>query len=405
MQRRLVLAVAAVAVAGRARRRGARRSRLDTAGRRTAAAPSTSPTARSPAAIGWTRSTCEGAVLWQPGIRQRWLFRVPGPCPATSTGRGVSGRRRPAAQRVAFLSYVGGNTREWRLWTATPTAQRPRLLRTASADADAASPILLGNGGEEGIPYAVGRDVVVLASQRAPARCRGHAPADVVALNEHSRRAGGDARGRDRRARSRSTPRRPLGHASYTQPGARDGASRSAAAVVIDAADGIHLRKGSRDAPHSTFPPVRCSLGYCGRLAASTRAAARSTSTRTSASRTSSRAPSAPGRSLPTLTAAAWAGRTAGRCAGASSPTCAGRRSRRARPATARAHAVSTSQRSSASREARTTTSVAPLARPAASSAGTCAKPVLPVDGQRTIPTPSGRARPPRRRSRAPTRR
>src|SRR6185437_9493788 len=68
--------------------------------------------------IGWTRSTCEGAVLWLPGIRQRWLFHVSGPCPETSTGRGVSAVA-VSSQRIAFLSYVGGNTREWRLWTAT----------------------------------------------------------------------------------------------------------------------------------------------------------------------------------------------------------------------------------------------------------------------------------------------
>ena len=93
--------------------------------------------------------------------------------------------RRGQCQRIVFFSFVGGNTREWRLWTATPTAKRPRLLRTASADADAPSPILLGNGGEEGIPWAVGRDVFVLAGDGHRA-LTWHAPADIVSLNEHS---------------------------------------------------------------------------------------------------------------------------------------------------------------------------------------------------------------------------
>jgi hypothetical protein len=193
------------------------------------------------AGIGWTHSACEGAVLWLTGIRQRWLFRVPGPCPATSTGRGVVAVS-VSHERVVFLSYVGGNTRDWRLWTATRTARRPRLLRTASADADMPSPILLGNGGEEGIPYAVGRDVVVLAPDgRRTLSWR--APADIVGLDEHSSTLAatlGDGT-------VATLPLSP-GNATptvYDQPGAR-AAVPIAGGVVIDAADGIHLRKGPR---------------------------------------------------------------------------------------------------------------------------------------------------------------
>jgi hypothetical protein len=192
-------------------------------------------------AIGWARSACEGAVLWLPGTRQRWLFRVPGPCPETSTGRGVSAVS-VSAERVAFLSYVGGNTREWRLWTATSTAHRPRLLRTASADADAASPILLGNGGEEGAPYAVGRDVVVLASNGRRA-LSWHAPADVVALDEHSRTLAATLA--DGTVRTVPVPPYAAPQASYSQIAAR-AAVPITGGVVIEAADGIFLHKGSR---------------------------------------------------------------------------------------------------------------------------------------------------------------
>jgi hypothetical protein len=190
--------------------------------------------------IGWTRSTCEGAVLWLPGIRQRWLFHVPGPCPATSTGRGVSAVA-VSSRRVVFLSYVGGNTREWRLWTATPTAERPRLLRAAAADADAPSPILLGNGGEEGIPWAVGRDVFVLAGDGHRA-LTWHAPADVLSLNEHS----GLLAATLADGTVTLVPVQPsqAAVASYAQPGART-AQAISGGVVIDAADGIHLRKGT----------------------------------------------------------------------------------------------------------------------------------------------------------------
>jgi hypothetical protein len=189
---------------------------------------------------GWTPATCEGAVLWVPGIRQRWLFHVPGPCPATSTGRGVSAVA-VSGRRVVFLSYVGGNTRDWRLWTATPTAKRPRLLRTASADAGSASPILLGNGGEAGIPYAVGRDVVVLAGD-------GHrvltwdAPADIVSLNVH---AGSLAATLADETVQVVSLLRTTSVASYDQPGAR-AAEAITGGVVIEGTDGIHLRKGSQ---------------------------------------------------------------------------------------------------------------------------------------------------------------
>ena len=206
--------------------------------------------------IGWTRSTCEGAVLWLPGIRQRWLFHVPGPCPATSTGRGVSAVA-VSSRRVVFLSYVGGNTREWRLWTATPTAERPRLLRAAAADADAPSPILLGNGGEEGIPWAVGRDVFVLAGDGHRA-LTWHAPADVLSLNEHS----GLLAATLADGTVTLVPVQPSQAAvvSYAQPGAR-AAQAISGGVVIDAADGIHLRKGT-SALRFDVPAGARLLGY-----------------------------------------------------------------------------------------------------------------------------------------------
>ena len=193
-------------------------------------------------AVGWTHSTCEGAILWLPGIRQRWLFHVPGPCPETSTGRGVSAVA-VTEQRIVFLSFVGGNTREWRLWTATPTAKRPRLLRTASADADAASPILLGNGGEAGTPYAVGRDVFVLAGDGHRV-LTWHAPADIVSLNVHSGVLAAtlaDDTGPD-------TARPAVNHDErVVRPARRARAAEAiAGGVVIEAADGIHLRKGAR---------------------------------------------------------------------------------------------------------------------------------------------------------------
>jgi hypothetical protein len=131
-------------------------------------------------ALAWTPQSCEAVVLWQPAYFARRTFRVPGPCPQTSTGRSIASVATDFA-RVVWLAYVGGNTREWTLWTATPTARKPRRLRFASADVDAPAPIVLGNGDETGIPYAVGPDVVVIG-HRGKRALSWHAPGRVVAL-------------------------------------------------------------------------------------------------------------------------------------------------------------------------------------------------------------------------------
>lgn len=135
------------------------------------------------AGLAWTPKGCEGVVLWVPWRKAQYTFRLPKPCPATSTGRAVSAVG-VSGTRVVFLSYAGGNTREWRLWTATPSAGW-KLLRFVAADADAAAPILVGNGGAEGIPYAVGRELTVMRPNGARAG-RWTLPADPVALAEAS---------------------------------------------------------------------------------------------------------------------------------------------------------------------------------------------------------------------------
>ena len=127
-------------------------------------------------ALAWTPRSCESVVLWEPDFFARRTFRAPGPCPQTSTGRGISAVATDS-RRVVWLAYVGGNTREYTLWTATPTQRAPHRLRFAAADVDAPPPLVLGNGGESGIPYALGRDVFVIGPSgarvltwRAPAR-------------------------------------------------------------------------------------------------------------------------------------------------------------------------------------------------------------------------------------------
>jgi hypothetical protein len=131
-------------------------------------------------ATAWAPGHCESVGLWSPDVRAAYTFQAPGPCPRTSTGRGIAAVA-TSYNRVLWLAYAGGNTRDWTLWTATRRAHRPLKLRFASAPVDAPAPIVLGNGDVGFIPYAVGADVVVVSDTGARV-LSWHAPAGVTAL-------------------------------------------------------------------------------------------------------------------------------------------------------------------------------------------------------------------------------
>jgi hypothetical protein len=170
----VLVAVAGAATLDRGRLRPARITAIDMSNQAIASASA------------WTAGHCESVEIWAPDIRAAYQFRMPGPCPQTSTGRGVAAVSM-SDNRVAWLSYAGGNTRDWTLWTASRFARKPLKLRFASADVDASPPIVLGNGsGDNGvIPYAVGADVVAL-SDNGRRGLSWHAPARVLALNADS---------------------------------------------------------------------------------------------------------------------------------------------------------------------------------------------------------------------------
>jgi hypothetical protein len=89
-----------------------------------------------------------------------------------------------AGARLLWLAWGGGNTREWQLYTATPTSAKPRLLRFIPRDADAPAPIVLGPGDGKLLAFATGKDVVALRPDGSRAFAW-TAPASVTALAEH----------------------------------------------------------------------------------------------------------------------------------------------------------------------------------------------------------------------------
>jgi hypothetical protein len=120
-------------------------------------------------AVGETRPACAYVELWDTATRGLWRFGRPTRLPCKegpSTGSGVWAVA-TTTRRAVWITYAGGNIREWQLWTATPSRETPRQLRFVSRDVDAPAPIVVGPGTAEGVPYAVDRDMVFLAPNGA----------------------------------------------------------------------------------------------------------------------------------------------------------------------------------------------------------------------------------------------
>jgi hypothetical protein len=109
------------------------------------------------------RLQCARIAFWNTATNRRVTFDSKEQClEEGSTGQGVWDVA-VATQRLLWLTFAGGNFREWSLWTATTTRRTPRQLRFVARDVDAAPPIVIGPGTPEGVPYAVDREVVYLA--------------------------------------------------------------------------------------------------------------------------------------------------------------------------------------------------------------------------------------------------
>lgn len=134
---------------------------------------------------GRSATDCDRVRLWNfapPGVTR--LGRGTH-CAQTSTGTKIT-TVAVAGRRALWLHVTGGNIREWSLWTATGHLPAPRRLRFARADADAAPPIVVGNGDTSRrgdlLPYAVGRTVAVLRVNGSR-RFAWTAPTTVTALS------------------------------------------------------------------------------------------------------------------------------------------------------------------------------------------------------------------------------
>jgi hypothetical protein len=78
-------------------------------------------------------------------------------------GSGISAAS-VAGNRALWLFHAGGNDTDWVLYTATTTRPLERMLAFREVQTGARSPILVGDGSERVLPYAVGRTVTALAA-------------------------------------------------------------------------------------------------------------------------------------------------------------------------------------------------------------------------------------------------
>jgi len=129
-----------------------------------------SVTGRSVAyAVGRTTANCGTVRLWDTTTRGLWTF---GPRTIVGCEEGPSGgfgiaQVALSGHRVFWVTNIGGNITDYQLWTATPTRPTPRRLAFASSETDGPPAIVLGNGTADGVPYAVGETVTLVAASGA----------------------------------------------------------------------------------------------------------------------------------------------------------------------------------------------------------------------------------------------
>ena len=120
--------------------------------------------------VARTAVDCDHIELWDTNRKGVWRFGKSGRCTNLgSTGTGISALG-VSGNRVLWIRYTGGNLRDWQLMTATTTQKTPRQVRFVEQDVDLPSPFAIGDSTRGlGIPYAVGKEVVLLNANGAAA--------------------------------------------------------------------------------------------------------------------------------------------------------------------------------------------------------------------------------------------
>lgn len=136
-------------------------------------------------AVGRSAGDCNRVYVWNLATRGVSKLGRKTHCVQTSTGNAIAAVS-VAGRRVLWVHYVGGNRRQYTLWTATTTKPSPVLMSSIEVDVDDPAPMLIGQGDDSPkgslLPYAVGRRVVALRANGSRA-FTWTAPARVVGLS------------------------------------------------------------------------------------------------------------------------------------------------------------------------------------------------------------------------------
>jgi hypothetical protein len=131
-------------------------------------------------ALAASRRDCGRVRLWDTATRALRTFgeRTLRGCEERPSGGSGISQVATSGRRVFWVTHIGGNLTDRQLWTATTTRRAPRRLAFASGDTDGPSPIVLGPGTRDGVPYAV-RDTVTYVADDGARRFRTRLEAPV----------------------------------------------------------------------------------------------------------------------------------------------------------------------------------------------------------------------------------
>jgi hypothetical protein len=184
------------------------------------------------------RRGCHEVRRWD--VATRGDVRVASHCfVATSTGSGIAAVS-VAGGRVLWLTYIGGNTREWSLWTKRGAVRAKRIEFTA-ADVNGPAPIVVGRAWDDSLPYALGSTIVVLSSNGSR-KFSLDAPEAVSALSAHSR--GYAALLADGSVLAISPTGRILGQTPF-DVGDAQSALLAAPGLIVETRAGLEIHRGS----------------------------------------------------------------------------------------------------------------------------------------------------------------
>ena len=200
------------------------------------------------------RLRCHEVRRWN--VATRGDVRIASHCfVSTSTGSGIAAVS-VAGGRELWLTYIGGNIREWSLWTKRGTA-RAKRIEFKAADVDGPAPIVLGRAWDDSLPYAVGSKIVVL-SPNGSRKFSLDAPEAVSTLSAHSR--GYAAVLADGSVLAISPTGRILAQTPF-DPGDAQSALLAAPGLIVETRDGLEIHRGTTVA-RIPLPAGARFLGY-----------------------------------------------------------------------------------------------------------------------------------------------